>query len=77
MTGPRIRPWHHRISVSGSSSHRQTVAEDLALWARHDVGCVSIPFGKLRPGDTELVAAAGLRVASVLVLGTRVDRPQG
>jgi len=62
-----------RISVSGSCSTRQSLAEDLELWARHGVGTVSIPAAKIGAGDPRRVADAGLRVASVLALGPRLD----
>jgi len=43
------------------------------MWRRHGVTTVSLPFAKLGPGDAERVAAAGLRVVSVLTLGARLD----
>ncbi|HTZ10369.1 MAG TPA: TIM barrel protein [Acidimicrobiales bacterium] len=64
-----------RISVSGSCSTRQGLSEDLALWERHGVGVVSVPAAKIGDGDARRVADAGIRVASVLALGTRLDDP--
>jgi sugar phosphate isomerase/epimerase len=65
------------ISVSGACSNGLTLASDLELWARHDVGVVSIPARKLGPGDARRVADAGLDVTSVLILGPSLERRAG
>jgi len=64
---------HPRISVSAISSYRNTLADDLELWARHDVRAVGVSAAKLQAHGWDdgvaRVAASGRRVANLIGLG--------
>lgn len=64
-------PVHRRIGVSQISSWHWSVEEDLAFYAEAGIGTVGVALRKLRgPDDVERIAAAGLRVADVIGVGT-------
>src|SRR5262249_24111436 len=82
VVGLSMRP---RLSVSAISSYRNTVEDDLALWARHNIDRVGVSVAKLEAhgwyeglGLIENAVEHGLHVGNLIGLGpfhlTRPDR---
>lgn len=59
-------PAHPRVSVSAISSYRQSLADDLALWARHGIHRVGVSVAKLDAGGWD-EGVRRLRAADVTV----------
>ncbi len=63
-----------RVSVSAICTSRQSLQEDLSFWDRHGIDRVGIAYRKLGRGDAQRIADQGLRVTSLLGLGTELDK---